>query len=133
MTSALAVMLLLSVIPSEGDLVASQPRPPAPLEIVPAAPPAPVEVWTAVPAPRGWPAPGRPHPAAQPDCGCLWGILGGRPLLPRYPVDQAYYRTHSYDLYREFDYPWNPPPAWKRCGAPAPPRRTIYEWTNDPR
>jgi len=47
------------------------------------------------------------NPAAQPTCGPFWGILGGRPLLPRYPVGQRYYRTHRYDLYRELDYPWH--------------------------
>lgn len=101
---------------------------------VPAGHPGGGQVWRMPITGGGYRAMGLrpPHfqPTAQPYSLGIWGILGGRPLLPRYPADHAYHRTHGYDLYKRLDYPWTPPPAWKRRGDP-PPRpaaTTLYRF-----
>jgi hypothetical protein len=137
MTSIICATLLLGVIPPDGELVAARPEDPTASptttpevietpEIVGGTVPIGGPTAVVVPMERFAPMPAHCDPTAQPRCMRPWGILGGRPLIPRYPVYQGYYRTHGYDLYRALDYPWNPPPAWKRRGERGPHRPEIY-------
>jgi len=124
MMSVLYSIAILAVIPPESELVAARPEfpqmPAAPMaKVIPSstgeAITGPVIAGMSEPVGEVIFLPGAPqyfdphhcNPAAQPTCGPFWGILGGRPLIPRYPVGQRYYRTHRYDPHRELDYPWH--------------------------